>query len=221
VNAYTANVSIKYSLPDIGSHETISYTIFSSGDILVDVALDTGAMKLPELMRFGLNMRLAGDLQHVSWYGRGPYENYRDRKAASFVGFYESSVEEQYTPYVRPQENGYKTDVRWLTLTNEKNSGLLFCGAPRVCFSALPYTYDDLKGFKHGGKHLNDLEKKDFVDLNLDYGQCGVGGDDSWGARPMDAYTLPAKNYNYSFRIRPFNGKDDLPHLVRQQLLIR
>ncbi|NTV83534.1 MAG: hypothetical protein HGA23_04440, partial [Bacteroidales bacterium] len=124
---------------------------------------------------------------------------YQDRNTASFAGIYESTVDEQFTPYVRPQENGYKTGVRWMTLTNPKHISLKFSGQPMVCFSALPYTYDDMKGFKQAGKHIHDLVNEPFVDLNLDYGQMGVGGDDSWGARTHEAYTLPAGEYHYSF----------------------
>ena len=100
---------------------------------------------------------------------------------------------------IRDRENGYKTDVRWMYLESYKHQSIRFEGVPLISFSALPYTYDDMKGFKQGGKHLHDLQKKPFVDLNIDYGQMGVGGDDSWGARTHDQYTLPAKEYSYSF----------------------
>jgi beta-galactosidase len=103
------------------------------------------------------------------------------------------------TPYVRPQENGYKTDVRWMMLESREHISIRFSGEPLISFSALAFTYDDMKGFKQGGKHLHDLEKKPFVDLNIDFGQMGVGGDDSWGARTHEQYNLPAKEYGYSF----------------------
>lgn len=214
-------INVAYSLPDVNSEEFIEYSILGSGDILVKVTLDTGAAKLPELMRFGMNMKLAAEFSNINYFGRGPYENYQDRKTASFIGVYESTVDKQFTPYVRPQENGYKTEVRWLSLANENKCGLLFTGIPSFCFSALPYTYDDMKGFKQGGKHLNDLEKKDFVDLNLDHAQTGVGGDDSWGVRPHDEYTLIAKNYSYSFRIRPYLEKESRSQLVKQYFLLK
>ena len=154
-----------------------------------------------------MNMQINPEFGRVAWYGRGPWENYQDRYTGCFVGIYESTVDEQFTPYVRPQENGYKTDVRWMTLENPKHIAIRFSGEPLICFSALPYTYEDMKGFKQGGKHLNDLEKRPFVDLNIDYKQMGVGGDDSWGARTHAEYTLPAKEYEYSFTMEPvING---------------
>jgi beta-galactosidase len=120
-------------------------------------------------------------------------------------------VNEQFGPYVRPQENGYKTDVSWLAMTGKNKMGLFIQGDPVFCFSALPYTYDDMKGFTHGGKHPCGMEKKNFIDLNIDFKQMGVGGDDSWGARTHKEYTLPAEDYSYSFRFRPFSLAKESP----------
>jgi beta-galactosidase len=145
----------------------------------------------------------------VEWYGRGWDENYQDRKTAAFVGRYKGTVDQLYIPYVRPQENGYRTDVRWVSVTNGKDFGILFQGKPLICFSALPYTYEDLKGFKHGGKHINQLPVNQFIDLNIDLLQAGVGGDDSWGAWPMEKYLPKAGDYQWSFRMRPFNLKEN------------
>jgi beta-galactosidase len=128
-------------------------------------------------------------------------------------------VDEQFVPYVRPQENGYKTDVKWLALTGNNKKGIFIQGNPQFCFSALPYTYDDMKGFTHGGKHPVDMEKQTFIDLNIDYNQMGVGGDDSWGARTHAEYRLPAKDYNYSFRFRPYSTDKENPEkLAAQQI---
>lgn len=159
--------------------------------------------KLPELPRFGLNFRICNDFRKISWLGKGPWENYQDRNTAAFVGLYESTVDEQFVPYVRPQENGYKTEVRWVGLENGK-AGILMSSDSLFCFSALPYDFDEMKGFKQCCRHLNELEKLDFVDLDIDYKQMGVGGDDSWGARPYKQYTLPAGNYSYSFTMKPY-----------------
>ncbi len=200
------NISIRmvYVFPDSIARETVDYQINGYGEIMVTSAITPLKEKLPQMVRFGLNLQINPEFRKVVWFGRGPWENYQDRNTASFVGIYESTVDDQFTPYVRPQENGYKTDVRWITLESPKHLGIRFTGEPLICFSALPYTYDDMKGFKQGGKHLNDLEKKPFVDINIDYKQMGVGGDDSWGARTHLQYILPAASYQYSFTMEPF-----------------
>jgi beta-galactosidase len=195
-------VETEFLFPDSIASETITYRIIPDGTITVTARLKPLKEKLPELPRFGINMEINPVFDKVSWFGRGPWENYCDRKTSSFVGLYESTVEALFTPYIRPQENGYRTDVRWMMLENREKTSIMFTGQPLLCFSALPYTYDDMKGFKQGGKHLHDLVKKPFVDVNIDYGQTGVGGDDSWGARPHEPYTLKAKEYGYSFRMR-------------------
>ena len=192
-------VTIRYSFPDDIANETVVYQIFPEGKITVTANIKPLKEKLPEMPRFGFNLQIARDFQQVKWYGRGPWENYWDRNTASFIGIYQSTVDELFTPYIRPQENGYKTDVRWVEFENPNRVVLKITGNPAICFSALPYTYDDMKGFKQGGKHLHDLVKQPFVDLNVDYRQMGVGGDDSWGARTHAQYTLPAGEYGFSF----------------------
>jgi beta-galactosidase len=192
-------VSFQFLLADSVAAETIVYRVLSDGKISVNATLKPLKQKLQELPRFGLNMQIDPTFTRLNWYGRGPWENYQDRNRSAFAGIYESTVDEQFTPYVRPQENGYKTDVRWMTLENSKHYTLKFTGSPLFSFSALPYTYDEMKGFFQGGRHLHDLQKSPFVDVNLDYRQMGVGGDDSWGARTHEEYTLPAGAYEYGF----------------------
>jgi beta-galactosidase len=208
VSEQEAMVTMQFAFPESTAMETVMYRVNADGKLTVNATLKPLKEKLPELPRFGMNMQINQEFSKVTWYGRGPYENYQDRNTASFVGLYHSTVDEQFTPYVRPQENGYKTDVRWMTLQGPDQMVIKFTGQPLFCFSALPFTYDDMKGFKQGGKHLHDLVKKPFVDLNLDYSQMGVGGDDSWGARTHEQYTLPAKEYSYSFTIEAsINGE--------------
>jgi beta-galactosidase len=192
-------VSVRYLLPDASSEFSAVYT-FRSDEISVENTLKAG-QNLPWIPRLGVNMRLKGDLRQVDWYGRGPFENYPDRKTAAFMGSYQSTVDAMYTPYVRPQENGYRTDVKYLSI-HDNSVALTITGSPDFGFSALPYTYDDLKGFEHGGKHGNLLTKQAFTDLNVDYRQCGVGGDDSWGAWPLEKYLIPAKDYTWTYRLK-------------------
>ena len=211
VDPATVQVEVTYSFPDSTGRETIAYTVHGNAEVVVNVKMDPGKKNLPELPRFGLNVQLRHEYNSVEWLGRGPYENYWDRHTASFVGRYTCKVDEQNIPYVRPQEYGYKTDIRWLMLTADNNTGLFIRGDSLICFSALPYTYDDLKGFIQAGSHPGDLDKENFVDLNIDYRQMGVGGDDSWGARTHDEYTLPARPYTYTFRMIPFFVETQTP----------
>ena len=197
-------VTVVYHLPAVSSPEIISYLIKSSGEIMISVSLTPGTSGLPELPRFGLNLQIPGNLYQVTWYGRGPWENYSDRNSSAFVGLYSTSVDDLYTPYIRPQENGYRTDVRWVEFTGKEGVGLRIKGSPLFCFSALPYTYEDLVTYSWGGKHTTDLKKRDFIDLNIDHKQLGVGGDNSWGAQPYPKYRLPVKNYFFSFSLKPF-----------------
>jgi beta-galactosidase len=204
-------VRVTYNYPGLHSKEIVNYRIFGSGDIIVSVSLNCEGKDIPELPRFGLNLEVKPEFSSLQWYGRGPWENYQDRNSSAFMGLYKSTVDEQFVPYVRPQENGYKTGVKWMALTGTNNKGIFIQGDPQFCFSTLFYTYDDMKGFSHGGKHPVDMEKQNFIDMNIDYNQMGVGGDDSWGAKPHPEYTLPAKNYTYSFRFRPFSLDKESP----------
>jgi beta-galactosidase len=167
-----------------------------------------------EFPRYGVRFAMSGQFDNLQYYGRGPWENYCDRKTASFVDVYESKVAEQYFPYVRPQENGYKTDLRWLALTNENGNGILISGNPLFSGSALHNSVNDFdQDIKKNYKHINDIKPEDKVFLTVDLKQMGVGGDDSWGARPHPQYILPAKNYHFNFRLYPFNRNIDNPFL--------
>ena len=210
-NPREIHVRSTYAFADVTSAESLEYVVSGNGEIVVNVTFTPTVQDLPIIPRMGLIMKLPDGFRQLKWFGRGPFENYQDRKTAAFVGQYASSVDEQYVPYVRPQENGYKTDVRWLAFLNANGTGLLISGLPVFCFSALPYTYDDMKGFIQGGKHTNDLKKQSFVDLHIDLAQMGVGGDNSWGAWTHAKYQIPAKAYSYSFIIRPYNTNVDDP----------
>jgi beta-galactosidase len=175
-------------------------------DPVVSCRLTTGKMKLPDLPRFGMQMVLRGEFENMRWFGRGPHETYGDRKTGARVGFYQGTVMEQYDPYVRPQENGNKTDVRWAALTNAEGVGLLVVGDPLLEVSAhhfLPEDFDP--GPAKQQRHAVDLKRRDLVTFNVDLRQMGVGGDTSWGARPHPQYTLPVGEYAYRFRMRPFS----------------
>ena len=173
---------------------------------------------MPELPRFGTRLEIPQQYSLLSWYGRGPHENYQDRKTSAFMGIYSSTVEDQYFPYIRPQENGYRTEARWLALQDSLGQGLMFIGLPKISFSALYFTQEDLdQGTKQNYRHTNDLVARDFISLNIDYKQTGVGGDDSWGARPHPQYTLDYGKYSYSYIIRPLKGNEKCTQMSRKR----
>jgi beta-galactosidase len=212
----------------VASYAT-SYTVLGSGDIIVENTFDKASAQLPELLRFGMNLELPRAFDRIAWYGRGPFENYWDRNTAADVGRYAGSVAEQYVAYVRPQENGNKTDVRWATLTNAGGVGLLAVGMPHLSISAHHNTIEDFDHPQAGyvardqavNRHINDIKPRDLVSVNLDYRQMGVGGNNSWGMQTIDKYRLLEQSYRYSFRIRPFRGNlNAAAELARQRFVL-
>jgi beta-galactosidase len=203
-----------------------TYSVFGSADIVVKNQFSKIAESVPEIPRMGMQMQLPEEFVNLKWLGRGPHENYTDRKTSADVGLYESTVADQYVPYIRPSENGYKTDTRWLTLTDDNGFGVLVTGNPLICFAALNYVHDDFESpgklsqyrpdAKSANTHTNDIKPRDLVNLNIDLGQMGVGGDDSWGARIHPQYRLLDMKYEYSFRIRPIVKEDDVLKLAKE-----
>jgi len=202
IKPQVVRITVKSTLPAGNSDYLSTYTVYGNGDVVVNNSLSPGEDGLPELPRFGMQMGVPIEFSTVTWYGRGPHETYWDRKTGAAVGLYTAAVEDQVHDYVRPQENGNKTDVRWVALTNADGVGLMATGMPLLSVSAWPYTMDHLEN----AKHINELVRGDTITLNLDYKQMGVGGDDSWGARTHPEYSLPAKAYSYTFRLCPYDS---------------
>ena len=213
-----ARVVFKSSYPSINLNLISVYQVYGNGIINIDNKYSMADTSLPEIPRIGIKMSLPGDFDEVTWFGRGPHESYIDRKTSAAVGLYHGSVWDQTFQYVRPQETGNKTDVRWMALSNGK-IGLMAKGSPSFDGSVHQYPYEDLdyvpKGQKHG--KLN-LQQKDQVDWLIDLKQMGVGGDNSWGARPHDQYTLSPGNYDYSFMLIPFEVGTDLTKLSKLKM---
>ncbi len=202
-------IEVTSSLPSVESRHSTVYHVFGNGDIIVSCRLTIGNMDLPNLPRLGMRMVLRGEFENMQWFGRGPHETYGDRKAGARVGLYKGTVMEQYHPYIRPQENGNKADVRWAAITNAEGVGLLVVGDPLLEVSAhhfLPEDFDP--GPSKQQRHAVDLKRRELVTLNVDLRQMGVGGDTSWGARPHPQYSLPAGEYSYRFRMRPFSERE-------------
>jgi beta-galactosidase len=206
-----------------------TYTVYGSGDVVVDNQFNMTQKDLPEIVRMGMNLQMPRNFDQMSWLGRGPQESYWDRKNSAFVGLYKGSVADQYWAYLRPQENGNKTDVRWTTITDQSGNGLFFAGMPLLEVSAhhnLLIDFESMErtdGRQRDGdvvvnRHINDVKPRDLTSVNIDYKQMGVGGDDSWGARTHDQYRLTNTKYNYSFRIRAIASGDNATELAKVKL---
>ncbi|UNL86915.1 glycoside hydrolase family 2 TIM barrel-domain containing protein [Priestia koreensis] len=165
----------------------VTYAFDPTGEVTVTQTVDAQA-GLPELPEVGMLFAMKEEFDQLSWYGKGPHENHWDRNKGAKIGIYEGVVSEQLTPYLRPQESGNKTDVRWMTVTNKEGRGLKISGLPLVEANALPYTPLELEAHDHHYK----LPTSDKVVVRVNYKQMGVGGDDSWGAKTHPEFTLPS-----------------------------
>ncbi|MFG2804609.1 glycoside hydrolase family 2 TIM barrel-domain containing protein [Streptomyces massasporeus] len=178
-----------------------TYTVLGNGEIKVDNTLHPGAASLPYIPEVGTLLFLPRSLDRLHYYGRGPEENMWDRNNATDVGLHSGTVSGQWTSYLRPQENGNKTDVRWAALTDGRGRGLLVTGEPLLEVNASHFTPEDLSV---GARHDYQLTPRDAVVLRLNHRQMGVGGDNSWGAHTHDEFKLLAnRDYAYSYRLRP------------------
>jgi beta-galactosidase len=206
-----------------------TYSFADSGAINV-VNLFDRVDGLPVMPRIGMNVELVSDLSYVEWFGRGPFENYVDRNLAANVGRYSNTVADHYVPYMRPQENGYKTDVRWLSLNDHSAAGLLIIADSLISFGVhnnrltdfvppakIAITSEDGPEARENdarvNTHVSDIEPRDLVSLDIDYGQMGVGGDDSWGKRTLQKYSLSESSYQYGFTLKTYTpepGRLDL-----------
>ena len=208
-------IKVRHHLGCNGSFE-VEYLLHKNGAVLLTSTLKRGALKLSELPRMGMKMQLPKAFDQLRWYGRGPFENYSDRNYAAHVSQYSSTVAEQYVPYIRPQENAYKTEVRWLQLTDKEGTGLLIKGHHNLLsFSALHYLDKDFQadvralGWANAkNQHYYDLKERNLVALNIDLLQQGLGGDDSWWTKPHKKYRLNEGKYSYSFWLMPLSDPE-------------
>ncbi|UOB17767.1 glycoside hydrolase family 2 TIM barrel-domain containing protein [Abyssalbus ytuae] len=197
------SVTFHHELGNIKVPYEISYFIKQTGEIRITSSLDKTGKDLPEIPRFGMRMILPEKFENLSYYGRGPWENYSDRNTSSFIGIYTDKISNQYTwTYIRPQEAGYKTDVRWLELKDKKGKGIKIEGGQPVGFSAMDVSTESLDpGTSKAQKHPTDIKIENKIYLHLDLNQRGVGGDNSWGALPHNPYRLLDDKYSYSYTI--------------------
>ncbi|MGE5527824.1 MAG: glycoside hydrolase family 2 TIM barrel-domain containing protein [Patescibacteria group bacterium] len=189
------------------------YTVRGTGDLFIDVRL-VPRTELPHLPRVGLEMRLPRACDRIAWYGRGPHESYPDRKESARVGVYAGLVEEQHVPYLRPQENGNKTDVRWAAVTDAWGAGLLVMGMPLCHVGVHHYDAHDLAAARHD----HELVRRDETVLTLDHALGGLGSN-SCGPGPLPQYLLMPGEFCFSVRLRPVELADEpLARVVRRIL---
>ena len=255
-----AVLTANYALPT-GNNYIVKYTVYPDGVVNVDVqytasiakaahtdvsedenlatytpgkkAVDNSKLDIP---RIGVRFRLPTYMNNVSYFGRGPEENYIDRYAANKVGLYNTTAEDMYVPYVRPQENGHRTDTRWVAFTKENGHGLLVLADKRIGFNALrnpvedfdseetvnrPYQWRNFSEEQIANKneaeaknvmrrmtHVNDIQPRNFVEVCIDMKQQGVAGYDSWGARVQPGFTIPAsQDYSWGFTMVPVSSR--------------
>jgi beta-galactosidase len=176
----------------------IQYEILGNGEIKVSENLIPGE-NLPEIPEVGTLFIMNSNFKNLVWYGNGPHENYWDRKESAKIGIYNGKVCEQYVPYLKPQECGNKTEVRWALLSNKEGTGLLIKGDPVFELNVLPYSIEELEKADHSYK----LPISDKVVVRINYKQMGIGGDDSWGSKTHPEFTLYAnRNYKFSYTIK-------------------
>jgi beta-galactosidase len=191
-------VSVKFdmSLQSIGADYTLEYQLNGKGQLQTELTYTPRCDTIPHIPKIGMRMQIPADYNLIEWYGRGPYENYPDRKTGSLIGIYNSKLENFITHYPAPQDNANRCDVRWFSMSTQNNNSIKITGLQPLCFRAWPYTEEDLETARHDYQ----LPVRDFVNLNIDLNIHGVGGDDTWGAKTMEKYTNPGnKPYYYGF----------------------
>jgi beta-galactosidase len=222
-------VKASFDLADVFAKLNIQYVINSNGELEVSQQMIADTTKriqvtvqsfryfggggnekrmepLPMLPRFGMNWILPEGFENIEYFGNGPVENYQDRNYGAPAGIYKQTVAQQFYHYVRPQETGNKTGIRWFKIKNAKGKGLMIQSDILLSMSALHYFDSDLDdGDKKDQRHPEDLIPRKQTQLHIDYAQMGVGGINSWGTLPLDKYRLNYKNFEYKFKITPIN----------------
>jgi beta-galactosidase len=201
-----------FEMPDVKATLKMTYTLQADGQVVVREQLSTekGADIAP-LFRYGMQLQMPSDYAQVEYYGRGPIENYIDRNSSEFIGVYQNSVADEYFPYIRPQEAGNHTDVRWFRVKDAQGRGLEFYASAPIEVSALNFSVADLDDGplkeKVWGRHSGDLMPQPFTQVLIQQRQMGLGCVNSWGAWPRKEYLVPYQDYDFTFAIRPLQTK--------------
>jgi beta-galactosidase len=200
----SVTIKVFYKLDYINANYTLVYTFLKDGALKIQSSVDVSGLNLPEIPRMGMRFDVDKNYKQLSYYGCGPWENYADRKHSALIGIYNQSTDSQYVNYIRPQANGNRYDVRWIELKNENGNGVMIESLQPVGFSAMPFYDEDFDaGNTKKNRHINDINPRQLICVQVDGWQRGVGGDNSWGRPPHDQYRLTAKQYSYSYIIKP------------------
>ena len=200
-----AVVEARYEMPDVKATLVIKYVVNNEGAVKITQSMSADKeAKVSDMFRFGVQLPMPYDFETVEYYGRGPGENYADRKDCADLAIYRQSVDEQFYPYIRPQENGTRSDLRWWRVLNAAGRGIEITAEEPFSASALHYTIESLDEGTHKKQgHSQEVAKADLTNLCIDKAQMGLGCINSWGALPLPQYRLPYKDYSFTFIIRP------------------
>ena len=201
-------VTVGFDMPDVKGRLTMTYTLNDDGEVIVRQQLKAGeGVEVAPMFRYGVQLQMPRQYDAIQYYGRGPVENYIDRNSSEFLGIYNNKVSAEYFPYVRPQESGNHTDVRWFRVLNAEGRGLEFFSDAPMEASALNYLLEDLDDGpdkdKVWGHHSGDLVERPLTQVHIQQRQMGLGCVNSWGAWPRREYLLPYQDYDFTFVIRP------------------
>ena len=202
-----ATILANYDMPEVNAKLCLTYTVYGDGtiDVTQTMTKATPDAKAPNLLRFGMVMDLPYSMDKSQWYGRGPIENYSDRKLSERIGLYSLTADQQYFPYIRPQECGTKSDIRWWKQSNAEGVGINIQPVNSwMCAGALHYNIADLdEGKEKGQRHSPEVPKSKFTELTFDLVQQGLGGTNSWGDLPLEKYRVPFGDMTFHFVIKP------------------
>lgn len=204
-----AIVQAEYEMKAVKGKLFLTYVINNEGAVKVTQKMEAGKEeKVSDMFRFGMQMQMPENFNEVEYYGRGPVENYADRNHSTLIGKYRQTVAEQFYPYIRPQETGTKTDLRWWRVLNISGNGLQFVGDAPFCASALNYSIESLDdGVQKDQRHSPEVAKAPFTNLCIDKVQMGLGCVNSWGTLPLEKYRVPYQDYEFSFILTPVRHK--------------
>jgi beta-galactosidase len=213
------SVVATFEMPEVQATLSMTYTLQENGEVVVNEhflpnppAEGKDVVRIPPMFRFGMQLQMPCQYDQVKYYGRGPVENYCDRNSSEFIGVYENKVADEYYSYIRPQESGNHTDVRWFRVLDGKGRGLEFYSNAVMEASALRFLMADLDDGpvkdKKVGRHSGDLVERPLTQVHIQQRQMGLGCVNSWGAWPRQEYLMPYKDYDFTFVIRPVAAKE-------------
>ena len=203
-----AVIDAEYAMESVKAKLYLTYIINNEGTIKVTQKMVTDkSAEVMDMYRFGMQMQMPKQLDQINYYGRGPIENYADRNNVTDIGNYKQTVAEQFYSYIRPQENGSKTDIRWWKQMNKGGNGLMFISEAPFTASALHYSIESLDdGTKKEQRHSEFVQPVDYTNLCIDKIQMGLGCVNTWGAVPLEKYRIPYADYEFSFIMKPIQS---------------